>query len=381
MKNNLRFIALAFCLGASVAAWAAPGAHGPDGEHLDAPAAAAASAEALARLPDGSVQVPMRAQRLMGLRTVLVAQPSQTALTQQLPGRVLMDPNAGGRVQSAVAGELVAGPGGLPLVGQTVRQGQVLAFVQHRSDPLTAANQQTLLAELAAAQRLAAQRLQRLSSLEGSVPRREIEAAQAELSSLQARQQALAVGLQGRVALRAPVAGVIARADAVVGQVVEGRDVLFEIVDPARLLVEASTPEVALAGRIAAATLLEAPEARLEFVGAALALRDGVLPLNFRVRPAKAANAAAALPLALGQPVTLIVQLRERIAGHVLPAEAIVRNPANQPVLWIKSGTERFIAQPVQFQPLDAHTVVVTAGLGADNRVVVRGAALLAQIR
>ena len=50
-------------------------------------------------------------------------------------------------------------------------------------------------------------------------------------------------------------------------------------------------------------------------------------------------------------------------------------------MVWIKSGAERFIPQPVQFRALDAHTVVVTQGLGADNRVVVQGAPLLAQIR
>jgi hypothetical protein len=59
----------------------------------------------------------------------------------------------------------------------------------------------------------------------------------------------------------------------------------------------------------------------------------------------------------------------------------VVRNPANEPVVWIKSGAERFIPQPVQLRPLDAATVVVTHGLGADNRVVVQGAALIAQIR
>jgi 20S proteasome alpha/beta subunit len=35
----------------------------------------------------------------------------------------------------------------------------------------------------------------------------------------------------------------------------------------------------------------------------------------------------------------------------------------------------------VQFQSLDSHTVLVTQGLAADNRVVVQGAALVAQIR
>jgi hypothetical protein len=35
----------------------------------------------------------------------------------------------------------------------------------------------------------------------------------------------------------------------------------------------------------------------------------------------------------------------------------------------------------VQYRALDAATVIVTQGLGADNRVVVQGAPLIAQIR
>ena len=87
------------------------------------------------------------------------------------------------------------------------------------------------------------------------------------------------------------------------------------------------------------------------------------------------------LPLAIGQPVTVVAQSKERIKGVVLPAQAVVRNPSNEPIVWIKSGAERFIPQPVQFRPLDASTVVVTQGLSADNRVVVQGAPLIAQIR
>jgi hypothetical protein len=83
----------------------------------------------------------------------------------------------------------------------------------------------------------------------------------------------------------------------------------------------------------------------------------------------------------VGQPVTVIATLRERVQGIVLPAEAVVRNSANEPIVWIKSGAERYIPQPVQYSPLDARSVVVTTGLGADNRVVVQGAPLIAQIR
>ena len=49
--------------------------------------------------------------------------------------------------------------------------------------------------------------------------------------------------------------------------------------------------------------------------------------------------------------------------------------------MWIKVGAERFMSQPVQFRPLDAQRVIVTQGLAGDNRVVVQGASLIAQIR
>jgi hypothetical protein len=97
--------------------------------------------------------------------------------------------------------------------------------------------------------------------------------------------------------------------------------------------------------------------------------------LNFRARAA----ADAALPV--GQPVTVVAQLRERLRGIVLSAAAVVRNPANEPVVWIKVGAERFVPQPVELRALDADTVVVTRGLSADNRVVVQGSALVNQIR
>jgi membrane fusion protein, heavy metal efflux system len=64
-----------------------------------------------------------------------------------------------------------------------------------------------------------------------------------------------------------------------------------------------------------------------------------------------------------------------------LPASAIVRSPANEPVVWIKTGVEHFLPQPVQLQSLSATTVLVTQGLAPDNRVLVQGAALVAQIR
>ena len=357
-------------------AYAAPGAHGPNGEHLDAPGVAV-NASGLARLPDGSVNVPKIAQRRMAIRTVLAPE-SEAAATVEMPGRVVMDPNASGRVQAVHGGRIEPGPKGLPVAGQSVKRGEVLAYVRHHAEPYALGTQQSQLAELRAQRQLAEQRVQRLEGLEGTVPRKEIDAARTEATSLAERERSIGGSLVAREALTALVSGVISRADLAVGQVVEPRDVLFEVVDPARMLVEATTADAGLAARVAGASLQGVPYVTLRLLGASRSLRDGVLPVIFAVSPSKP---GLALPLAIGQPVTVVAQSKERIKGVVLPAQAVVRNPSNEPIVWIKSGAERFIAQPVQFRPLDASTVVVTQGLSADNRVVVQGAPLIAQIR
>ena len=357
-------------------AQAAPGAHGPNGEHLDAPGAAV-NASGLARLPDGSVNLPKIAQRRMAIRTVL-APASEAAATVELPGRVVMDPNASGRVQATHGGRVEPGPRGLPVAGQAVKRGEVLAYVRHHAEPYALGAQQAQLAELRAQRQLAEQRVQRLEGLEGTVPRKDIEAARSEAASLIERERSIGSSLVAREALTAPVSGVVSRADLVVGQVVDSRDVLFEVVDPARMLVEATTADATLAASLAGASLQSLPGVTLRLLGASRSLRDGVLPITFAVNPAKPATV---LPLVIGQPVTVIAQSSQRIQGVVLPAQAVVRNPSNEAIVWIKSGAERFIPLPVQFRPLDATTVVVTQGLGADNRVVVQGAPLIAQIR
>jgi cobalt-zinc-cadmium efflux system membrane fusion protein len=361
---------LAAGLFASIA-WAAPGAHGPNGEHLDGPTST--NATGLARLPDGSVALPKPAQRRLGIRT-MVGVEDEHPLSLQLNGRVAIDPNAGGRVQAPTGGVVEAGPKGLPVAGQTVARGQVLAFIRHHLEPSDRAAQQSTRAELRSNVVLLEKKLARLEALEGTVPGKEIEAARIELASMRERERAVAGGLNAREPVRAPVAGIIASANLLAGQVVEPRDVLFDIVDPQRMVVEASTTDADMPARIGDASLASFPNVKLRFVGAARALRDGALPLTFR---AVAQNTA----LAVGQPVTVVVRLKDMVKGIALPAQAVVRNPSNEPVVWIKSGAERFIAQPVEVRPLDAQIVVVTKGLATDNRVVVSGAALVNQIR
>ena len=104
-----------------------PLAQAGDGhDHGDAPAAA--SGNGPRRLPDGRVFLPKPAQRQIGVRTLQV-EAGELPKATELSGKVVMDPNAGGKVQAIVAGRVTPGPRGLPLPGQTVKKGEVLAYV------------------------------------------------------------------------------------------------------------------------------------------------------------------------------------------------------------------------------------------------------------
>ncbi|MDB5749539.1 MAG: HlyD family efflux transporter periplasmic adaptor subunit [Massilia sp.] len=354
---------------------ASPGAHGPNGEHLDGQATATTGG--LARLPDGSVQVPKLAQRRIGVRTLMVKE-GEHARTVALNGRVAIDPNAGGRVQAPFAGQIAPGPKGLPVAGQRVVKGQVLARLRPTGAAIERGNQAAQLAELRANRALLAKRVQRLKSLEGVVPAKEIEAAQAELASTLGQERAVAGSISGVEAIVAPSSGVIASASVLNGQIVESRDVLFEIVDPQRMVIEALSTDAGVARKISAASLVDVPDVELTLLGGGRTLRDGAVPINFRAR---AQGPNRALDLAVGQPVTVLAKLDTRVKGIALPAAALARNPANETVVWIKSGTQRFIALPVEATALDAGTVIVTRGLSPDNRVVVVGTSLINQIR
>ncbi|MBF6989569.1 HlyD family efflux transporter periplasmic adaptor subunit [Cupriavidus sp. IK-TO18] len=363
-------IALAAC--ATMPALAGPGAHGPGGEHLDAPGAVSGSG-GLARLPDGSVQVPKLAQRRMGIRTTM-PQEALHPVTVELNAVVAIDPNAGGRLQAGHAGWIEPPPGGFPVLGQRVRKGQALAVLRHKNEPFDIGNQQAQFANLSASLKLAQQRLQRLASLQDSIPRKEIEAARAEVQSLSGQREAVGKSLHQTDTLTAPASGVIATANVLAGQVVAADDLLYEVVDPARMLIEANTADASLANRIEGGTLGRPDGGKLDFIGAGRSLKNGAVPLMFRLT----GNAA---PLAVGQPVTVVATLTDTVKGIALPSEALVRNASNLPVVWIKSGSQRFIAQPVEARVLNAATVVVVKGLSPENRVVVSGAALINQIR
>ena len=350
-------------------------------DHGDAKKAVLVPGNAPLRLPDGTVFLPKSAQRGMGVLTqALVA--ADLPRTLELPGRVIMDPHVGGRVQAMIPGRIeAAGPHGLPASGSKVKKGDILAWVVPASGAIERANQSALQAELKASLGLAERRLARLRELADTVPKKDIDTAESDVASLKGRLAAVSGGLSGREALVAPVSGVLAASNAVVGQVVEPKELIFELIDPDSLHVEATAFDPIPLDQVAAATVAVGEGSQqqaipLSFVGAPRRLREQALPLIFENH---AAGAGMALPL--GQPVKVQVKLKSTVSGLPLPASALTRNTANQIVVWVKTAPERFEARPIRSEPLDGVRVLVTDGLKAGERVVVQGASLIAQIR
>lgn len=364
-------------------------AHGDEDHGQDEKPAAAAGKSAAAgalpaetasaqRLPDGSLFVPKAVQRQLGLRNI-VAEIKDLPAALALNGRIIADPNAGGRVQASQTGRIEPGPNGLPVLGQKVSKGQVLAWLQPASNSIDRGNQQAQLAELESQLAIGERKVRRYEQLEGSVPQKEIEAARLELEAWKKRRAAVAASISAAEPLRAPVSGVISTTDAVAGQVVEAKEILFEVVDPARLAVEALAYDPALAqGLLEKGAAASAPvpggALTLRFVGGASQLREQALPLLFRIESTSAA-------VAVGQPVKVIARTSRKSKGVALPQASLSRNGAGEMVVWVHAEAERFVPRAVRFDVLDAATVAVTSGIRNGERVVTEGAGLLAQVR
>lgn len=379
-QKNLAGLLIAACALGLGATTALDAQAGPGHDHGDE-AAPAAVGNAPRRLADGAVFLPKASQRQLGVRTLTV-QEALLPKTVELTGRVVLDSNAGGKVQPTQAGRIEAGPRGLPQLGQAVRKGEVLALVRASISAIERANQLAQSAELNASLALARRRVDRLQQLEGTVSQKDIEAAQSDVTSLKQRAAAVAGSASATEALVAPVSGVIAATNVVAGQVVDAREVIFEIVDPARLSVEASAFDAALLANIASASASATAGSNvpLVFVGAGRVLREGAIPVLFRTAT-PASGSASSAALAVGQPVKVLVQTKEQVKGYAVPAGAVVKNTSNQDMVWVHTGAEVFAPRTTRLVSLDGATVSVVDGLKAGDRVVTQGAPLINQVR
>lgn len=346
---------------------------GEDHSHGEAPAAPL-SGDAPRRLPDGKLFIPKLTQRLLKVRTFISKEESSFHMLT-LNGRIIPDPSASGVVQAGQAGRLEAGPKGLPTLGQKVTAGQILAYLVPLVSSLERGNQQAALAELDSQLSLAEKTRARLDALIDSVPQKDIDAAQEEVKSLRQRREALANSLYQKEPLISPVNGVVGTMDVVVGQVVTEGALLFTILQPEKLWVEALSYDPILNLQKEGATLKTGHiTAKLSLVGTASSLRDQSVPVNFRIE-------APVPALPIGQPVTVLVSTQTVVKGIPVPADAVTRNAEGQTVVWVHEKAELFRPVAVVTEPLDGQRLMATSGLESGARVVREGAGSLGQIR
>ncbi len=339
--------------------------------------AAATQGNAPHRRADGTIFLPKPTQRLLEVRTEIV-QPREAVRTVRFAGRVIPDPNRSGLVQATIGGRIATAGGGLPRLGQTVKAGEVLAYVQPSFQPVDAATLQQTEGDLDQQIALYRSRLdrQRVLADRNAVPRQSLEETEIQLRGLERRRAELRQSKVVPEPLVAPADGVIAEVRVANGQVVSPSDVLFQIIDPASLWVEALVFDQVNAAEIRAATA-RLPDGRvvaLALIGRSRSLQQQSTLLQFAILDAPAS-------LDVGTPLSVIAETGQTARGIVLPRASVTQAPNGQSVVFQHREAELFVPRPVRMEALDAERVLVTGGIEPGERVVVRGAPLVNQVR
>lgn len=346
-------------------------------DHGEAAKVAPPAGDTPRRLADGSVFAPKPTQRLLEIRTQ-VTKTEEARKTLALVGRVIADPNRSGQVQSITGGRIVAPESGLPRLGQIVRRGDILATVEQavpQADRTTIAER---VGEIEQQIAMVEAKLKRSRSLaeRAIAPQSQVIDFEIELAGLMRRRE-----IVGRIRiepelLRAPLDGVVSAVRVVAGQVVGSQDVLLQIVDPAGLWIEAlSYGDVDLSQLDGASALLPGGKPlSLSFRGTGRALQQQATLVHFAVEDPPAT-------VAIGQPVRVTARNGASVSGIILPRDAVVRGGNGEALVWRHTDPERFEPRPVRTEPFDATRLVIRSGVAPGERIVVRGAEHLNQIR
>lgn len=366
-------IVLFICLSA-LSAIASPGAHGPNGEHLTD--TANKSSSGLGRQADGSVLMPMQNQALLGITTQFVTN-QRVKGSIALAGVVQAHPEGQALIQPSSDGRFEAPDSGVLATGEAVTAGQILGYVRYQDTAFELASQTSQLLAVRSQIVQAKRDVKRLRDLGELASKQTLEQLETSLKILIEQEEVLQRGLEKPEPLIAPISGILINHQARRGRWVEAGTTLFEVVTSNLRQVEALTNDYSILPQLNTAKIKEFSEFDLQYRGYAPQLNAGMVTIHFSLE----APADSASSLLIDQAITVLAELESNLEGIVLPSDAIVTNSANLPIVWIKVSAERFLPQIVQYQEISPNKVLITQGLGADNRVVIAGTSLLNQVR
>lgn len=376
----LVLIAATALVGNASAMPAGPGhSHGPDDVSVEV-APDNLPADSPRRLPDGSLFVPKPAQRVLAIRTI-VTSIAEMPVTNRVFGRVIPDPTASGRVQAGIPGKIDPGDLGMFVVGQHVERGQVVSSIVPIINPVDNANIQQQIGQIDGELRQIGDMLDQASKGEiAPLTPRQVETMRLDMMSLRQRRAGIALVMNDRdtlrIQLRAPSTGLIAVSNVVAGQIVEAKDILFEVIDPNRLWVEAAAFDMNVVNNIDGATAVtdSGGSYELTYVGRAPRRRQQAIPVNFKIDKPDAA-------LTVGSPVNVFIRGKDKQTGIVLPQRAITTTASGQPIVFEHVSAEKFVPVLVRTEAVDGENAIVQSGLQPGLRIVVDGAGLLGQVR
>jgi len=345
--------------------------------HDHGAAAGTGNGNAPQRRPDGTIFLPKPTQRLLEVRTRILA-PETASRTIRFQGRVVANPNRSGVVQSTLQGRYSPPPSGVPLIGAKVKAGDLVGTVAPSFISKDASDMSQTLADLDQQIALARAKLGRQEQLlrSATVSRAAVEDIRIQLDGLAKRRTEI---LDARVQpeeLRAPVDGLITSVRVVPGQVVSQADQLFQVVDAESLFVEALMFDQSRIEQIgeATASLGNGKSAQLRFVGRSRSLQQQYTVLKFEI-------AEPTADLNIGTPVIVVGNTGVTVKGLRLPRSAVAQAPNGQTVVFIHKEPEVFEPRAIRFEPFDTDTVIVSAGLEPGEKVVVQNAPLVNQVR
>ena len=385
MSRRLLLLGLGMLIAASCAA------HEGEVHRDEAPAtplSAAAVAERPRRLPDGELFLPKPAQRLLGIRTVAWSDASAGELLS-LQAEVQAQPAAAVTLAAPEPGRLEPAESAWPLPGQSLRVGEVLAWLRPQINQRDAARRRAQIAEFDQKLIIANLNVDRLS-MQSAVNGDQkvatgniyLEESVAERDALQRQREQIAESLQDRLPLRAPFSGHVLAAPARAGDVVATGQTLFQFNDPSRLRLAALSYDPGLGQRLRAVHAHPGGSGDVELVYRGQEPLSGAPGWRLLFDPVAdhGADRDDDEAMSPGQLVELHAQAIAAGAAP-LPSGACVLDADGAAAVWVHRAPERF----VQFR-LKSCASGIAPGQGGvqlaqGDRLVIRGAGLLSQYR
>lgn len=296
------------------------------------------------------------------------------AVTATFDASGTIEPAAGrhAEVTAPIAGLVDAGGVATsPAPGQRVQRGQILAYLT----PSLGEGGSAALAEARARLREAEDehaRAKRLIEAEAAPARRLHEA---EIR-LQAAREALAglsggaLSSDGRLAIRSPIAGVVAQRSIAPGRRVDAGAPLFTVVNASVVWLNVNVPaaQAALVGGSSGATFeLEGSDRRFETrrvvsVGSVIDSLSRTIAVIYEVPNGNGT-------IKVGANARVQVRTGERLSGVVLPASAVLEEDG-RPIAYVQAEGEAFEKRELQVGGREGDRVLVTSGIRAGERVV-----------